>query len=215
MKLSAESLRLYAVTDRTWLNGRSLAECVRESILGGATMIQLREKSLGYEAFKYQALEIQALCRENHIPFLINDNVNLALDVGADGVHVRQSDMNAANVRELVGPGKILGVSVRTVDEALLAQSQGADYLGAGAVFHTGSKNDAVGITHEALREICRAVNIPVVAIGGINAGNIHELAGSGIAGVAVISAVFAAGDIRGASRELRALSEKYFARKS
>lgn len=211
MRLSAESLRLYAVTDRTWLKGRSLGECVRESILGGATMIQLREKSLGYEAFKYQALEIQALCRENHIPFIVNDNVNLACDISADGVHVGQDDMNAGNVRQLIGAGKLLGVSVRTAEEAVLAESQGADYLGAGAVFHTGSKNDAVDITHEALREICRAVKIPVVAIGGINAGNIHELEDSGIAGVAVISAIFAQDDIQRASRELRALSEKFF----
>ena len=209
MKFSAESLRLYAVTDRTWLKGRTLADCVREAIAGGATMIQLREKSLGYEAFKYQALEIQALCRENHIPFIINDNVNLACDISADGVHVGQSDMEAGNVRALIGPGKILGVSVRTAGEAIEAERKGADYLGAGAVFHTGSKDDAVDITHEALREICRAVKIPVVAIGGINAGNIRELSGTGIEGVAVISAVFAADDIRKAAHELRGLSDE------
>ena len=197
MRLYAEDLRLYAVTDRTWLKGRTLRECVSEAISGGSTMIQLREKNLGYEAFKYQALEIQALCRENHIPFIVNDNVNLALDVNSDGVHVGQSDMEAGNVRALIGAGKILGVSVRTPEEAIEAERKGADYLGAGAVFHTGSKDDAVDITHEALREICRAVKIPVVAIGGINAGNIHELEGSGIAGVAVISAIFAAQDIR------------------
>ena len=212
MKLSAEGLRLYAVTDRSWLNGRSLADCVRESISGGATMIQLREKSSGYEAFKAQALEIQALCRENHIPFIINDNVKLAVDVNADGVHVGQEDMSASNVRELIGAGKILGVSVRTAEEAVTAERNGADYLGAGAVFHTGSKSDAVDITHETLREICGSVKIPVVAIGGINSGNIHLLAGSGIDGVAVISAIFAAEDIRGAAGNLRALSEEYFA---
>ena len=212
MRLSAESLRLYAVTDRAWLKGRTLYDCVRESISGGATTIQLREKSLGYEEFKSQALEIQALCREYHVPFIINDNVNLAVDVNSDGVHVGQDDMNALNVREIIGSGKILGVSVRTPEEAVLAERNGADYLGAGAVFHTGSKSDAVDISHETLREICGAVNIPVVAIGGINAGNIHLLAGSGIEGVAVISAIFAADDIRGAAGNLRALSEKYFA---
>ena len=212
MRLSAESLRLYAVTDRAWLKGRTLYDCVRESISGGATMIQLREKSLGYEAFKSQALEIQSLCREYHVPFIINDNVNLAVDVNADGVHVGQDDMSASNVREIIGAGKILGVSVRTAEEAVLAERSGADYLGAGAVFHTGSKSDAVDISHETLREICGAVKIPVVAIGGINAGNIHLLAGSGIDGVAVISAIFAADDIRGAAENLRALSEKYFA---
>ena len=212
MRLSAESLRLYAVTDRAWLKGRTLYDCVRESISGGATTIQLREKSLGYEEFKSQALEIQALCREYHVPFIINDNVNLAVDVNSDGVHVGQDDMNALNVREIIGSGKILGVSVRTAEEAILAERNGADYLGAGAVFHTGSKSDAVDISHETLREICGAVKIPVVAIGGINAGNIHLLAGSGIEGVAVISAIFAADDIRGAAGNLRALSEKYFA---
>lgn len=212
MKLSAESLRLYAVTDRTWLNGRTLAECVKESIAGGATMIQIREKSLGYEEFKSQALEIQAICTENHIPFIVNDNVELAREISADGVHVGQEDMNAVNVRKLIGAGKILGVSVRNSDEAITAERNGADYLGAGAVFHTGTKLDAADVSHETLREICESVKIPVVAIGGISAGNIHLLADSGIEGVAVISAIFAQDDIRGATRELLRLSEKYFA---
>ena len=215
MRLSDESLRLYAVTDRTWLNGKTLAECVRESIEGGATMIQIREKSLGYEEFRSQALEIQAICRENHIPFIVNDNVKLACEISADGVHVGQDDMRAADVRKLIGEGKILGVSVRTSDEAIEAERNGADYLGAGAVFHTGSKSDAVDISHTALREICESVKIPVVAIGGISRQNIHLLAGSGIEGVAVISAIFAQNDIRGASHELLALSEKYFAHES
>ena len=215
MRLSAESLRLYAVTDRAWLKGRTLYDCVRESISGGATTIQLREKSLGYEEFKSQALEIQALCREYHVPFIINDNVNLAVDVNSDGVHVGQDDMSASNVREIIGAGKILGVSVRTAEEAILAERNGADYLGAGAVFHTGSKSDAVDISHTALREICESVKIPVVAIGGISAKNIHLLAGSGIEGVAVVSAIFAQNDIRGAARELLGLSEKYFAHES
>ena len=212
MRLSAESLRLYAVTDRTWLNGRTLAECVRESIAGGATMIQIREKSLGYEEFRSQALEIQAVCRESHIPFIVNDDVNLAREISADGVHVGQDDMSAANVREIIGAGKILGVSVRNADEAIEAERNGADYLGAGAVFHTGTKLDAADVSHEALREICESVKIPVVAIGGISAKNTHLLAGSGIEGVAVISAIFAQDDIRGAARELLRLSEKYFA---
>ena len=209
MKFSRESLRLYAVTDRTWLNGRSLGQVVEEAINGGATLIQLREKNLGYEAFKYQALEIQELCKKNNIPFIVNDNVNLALDVNADGIHVGQDDMEAGNVRALIGPKKILGVSVRTPEEAVLAEKNGADYLGAGAVFHTGSKSDAVDITHEALREICSAVRIPVVAIGGINAKNARELSGSGIAGLAVISAIFASHDIKGAAQELRSLAEE------
>ncbi|MBQ7221525.1 MAG: thiamine phosphate synthase [Synergistaceae bacterium] len=209
MKFSRESLKLYAVTDRTWLHGRSLGQVVEEAISGGATLIQLREKNLGYEVFKYQALEIQRLCRKHDIPFIVNDNVRLAMDISADGVHVGQDDMEAGNVRALIGPGKILGVSVRTPEEAVLAESRGADYLGAGAVFHTGSKSDAVDITHEALREICSAVKIPVVAIGGINSQNARELAGSGIAGLAVISAIFASPDIAGAAQELRSLAEE------
>ena len=209
MKLSAETLRLYAVTDRAWLNGRTLGECVREAISGGATMIQIREKNLGYEAFKYQAIEIKRLCRDFNVPFVINDNVMLAKDIDADGVHVGQEDMKASDVRALIGPDKILGVSVRTPEEAVLAESNGADYLGAGAVFHTGSKSDAVDITHSALKAICSAVKIPVVAIGGINAGNIHELSGSGIKGVAVISAIFASENIRESSKHLRELAVK------
>lgn len=204
MKFDSRSLLLYAVTDRTWLNGRSLCEVVRDAIIGGATFIQLREKNLGYEAFKYQAIEIKRLCNEFNVPFVINDNVMLAKEINADGVHVGQDDMRASDVRNIIGHDKILGVSVRTPEEAVIAEKNGANYLGAGAVFHTGSKNDAVDITHEALREICSAVKIPVVAIGGINANNIHELSGSGIKGVAVISAIFAAEDIRAAAIQLK-----------
>ena len=204
MKFSRESLRLYAVADRAWLNGHTLGQVVEEAISGGATLIQLREKNLGYEAFRYQALELKDLCREFNVPFVINDNVMLAKDIDADGVHVGQEDMKASDVRALIGPEKILGVSVRTPEEAVLAESNGADYLGAGAVFHTGSKSDAVDITHSALKAICSAVKIPVVAIGGINAGNIHELSGSGIKGVAVISAIFAAENIRAAAIALK-----------
>ncbi len=211
MKFSRESLLLYAVTDRYWLNGRKLIDDVSDAISGGASFIQLREKNLAYNEFKAEALEIQALCREKNIPFVINDDVKLACEINADGVHVGQSDMEAGNVRALIGRDKILGVSVRTVEEARIAEAKGADYLGAGAVFHTGSKSDAVDITHETLREICESVKIPVVAIGGISAKNIHELAGSGISGVAVISAIFAAENIKLASQELRSLSEKFF----
>lgn len=211
MKFSRESLLLYAVTDRFWLNGRRLIDDVRDAISGGTTLIQLREKNLAYDEFKADALEIQALCREKNIPFIINDDVKLACEINADGVHVGQSDMEAGNVRALIGKDKILGVSVRTVEEARIAEAKGADYLGAGAVFHTGSKSDAVDITRETLRKICSSVKIPVVAIGGISLKNIHELAGSGIAGVAVISAIFAAENVKLASQELRSLSEKFF----
>lgn len=209
MKLFRESLRLYAVTDRTWLNGKSLGQVVEKAINGGATLIQLREKDLGYESFRDEALEIQRLCRKYDVPFIVNDNVSLAVEVNACGVHVGQSDMNAANVRELIGSSKILGVSVRTPEEAVLAEQQGADYLGAGAVFHTGSKSDAVDISHETLKAICSAVKIPVVAIGGITVHNARELSGSGIAGLAVISAIFASPDIMGAAQELRSIAEE------
>ena len=212
MKFAKKDLTLYAVTDRHWLNGRTLYHDVKEALTGGATLVQLREKDLDYESFKSEAIEIQELCREFQVPFIINDDVNLALDINADGVHVGQSDMEAGSVRELIGSDKILGVSVRNYEEALLAESKGADYLGAGAVFHTGSKSDAVDITHDDLKKICQSVKIPVVAIGGISLDNIHELENSGIAGVAVISAIFASDDIRAASYKLRSISEKLFA---
>ena len=211
MKFSKEDLLLYTVTDRYWLNGRRLIDDVRDAISGGATLIQLREKNLAYDEFKAEALEIQELCREKNIPFIINDDVKLACEIDADGVHVGQSDMEAGNVRALIGKDKILGVSVRTPEEARIAEAKGADYLGAGAVFHTGSKSDAVDITHETLREICSSVKIPVVAIGGISLKNIHELSSSGIAGVAVISAIFAAENVKLASQELHKLSAKFF----
>ena len=213
MKLARKDLLLYAVTDRYWLNGRKLYDDVKDAILGGATIIQLREKNLSHEEFKLEALEIQALCKNFNVPFIINDDVELACEINADGIHVGQSDMEAGNVRALIGQDKILGVSVRTAQEAIIAESKGADYLGAGAVFHTGSKSDAVDISHEALKEICSSVKIPVVAIGGITAQNLIELKGSGIAGIAVISAIFAQENIKKAAENLRALSEKYFAR--
>ncbi|MBR0252908.1 MAG: thiamine phosphate synthase [Synergistaceae bacterium] len=204
MKFDKNALTLYAVTDRTWLNGRRLYDDVKKAVIGGATLIQLREKNLSHDDFKTEALEIQELCREFNVPFIINDDVELACEINADGVHVGQSDMSADNVRALIGNDKILGVSVRTVDEAILAEHNGADYLGAGAVFHTGSKSDAVDITHETLKKICGSVKIPVVAIGGINEKNIHELKGTGIAGIAVISAIFASENIEEACIRLR-----------
>ena len=208
MKLNKKDLILYAVTDRHWLNGKRLYDDVEKAILGGASLIQLREKNLTHEEFKTEALEIQKLCKKYKIPFIINDDVKLAIEINADGIHVGQDDMEAGNVRNLIGNEKILGVSVQTPEEAILAESKGADYLGAGAVFHTDSKSDAVEVSHDTLKKICSSVKIPVVAIGGINAKNIHELSGSGIAGVAVISAIFAADDIKGAARELKILSE-------
>lgn len=204
MKFDKKDLLLYAVTDRSWLHGQSLCDQVREALEGGTTMLQLREKELDYSRFLEEGLEIQKLCRSFHVPFIINDNVTLAKEIGADGVHVGQSDMAAGDVRALLGPDKILGVSAQTVEQAVLAEKNGADYLGVGAVFPTGSKADAVEVSHNTLREICSAVSIPVVAIGGITRDNISQLAGSGICGIAVISAIFAQADIRAASADLK-----------
>ncbi len=204
MKFDKKDLLLYAVTDRSWLHGRSLPDQVREACEGGATMLQLREKELDYGHFLEEGLEIQRLCRSFHIPFIINDNVSLAREICADGVHVGQSDMAACDVRALIGPDKILGVSAQTVEQAVLAEKSGADYLGVGAVFPTGSKADAVEVSHSTLRRICSAVSIPVVAIGGITQDNVFQLADCGICGIAVISAIFAQPDIRTASADLK-----------
>lgn len=207
MKCDKKSLLLYAVTDRTWLNGETLYEQVEKAIKGGVTFVQFREKSLDEESFLNEALEIQKLCRKYDIPFVINDNVEIAKKINADGVHVGQSDMGAVNVRAILGYDKILGVSAQTVEQAVLAEKQGADYLGVGAVFPTGSKADAEDVSCETLKAICEAVNIPVVAIGGISAGNILKLKGSGISGIAVISAIFAAEDIESATKNLKQLT--------
>lgn len=209
MKCDKKDLLLYAVTDRTWLHGKTLLSQAEEAILGGATFLQLREKHLDDDAFLSEAIEIQALCRKYHVPFVVNDNVAIAKKMNADGVHVGQSDMEAGNVRELLGPDKIVGVSAQTVEQAILAQERGADYLGVGAVFPTGSKDDADDVSLETLRAICQAVTIPVIAIGGISEQNILQLSGSGICGVAVISAIFAQPDVREAASRLRKLAER------
>lgn len=209
MNLDKNSLLLYAVTDRSWLKGQTLAQQVEQALLGGATMVQLREKQLDLPHFRREALEIQALCRRYGAPFLINDNVDLALEIGADGVHVGQEDMEAGLVRQKLGPGKILGVSAHSPEEALRAQAAGADYLGAGAVFHTGTKTDVSTLSYDTLGDICAAVHIPVVAIGGINEDNILRLKGTGIAGAAVVSALFAQPDIQAAAQHMRTLAER------
>ena len=204
MNCTRQQLLLYAVTDRHWLGEKSLYQVVEESLQGGATFIQLREKQLDRPAFLQEAKEIKTLCRRYGVPFVIDDDVDLALEVDADGVHVGQSDMEAGNVREKLGPDKIVGVSARTVEQALLAQQRGADYLGVGAVFPSPTKKNAVRITVEQLRDICGSVTIPAVAIGGISLDNIRELRGGGMRGVAVISALFGADDIAGAARTLK-----------
>ena len=208
MKLN-KSLLLYAITDRHWLNGKTLYSQVELALKGGATMIQIREKDLDENAFLKEAEQIQSLCTKYCVPFIVNDNVELAVKIGADGVHVGQSDMAAKDVRALIGKDKILGVSAQTVKQALEAQKCGADYLGTGAVFPTGSKDDAQVLGVQTLKEICSAVNIPVVAIGGISKDNILELKKSGIAGVSVISAIFAQNDIVAATAELKSLAEQ------
>ena len=204
MKCAKEDLLLYAVTDRHWLDGRTLKEVVRESLEGGVTMLQLREKQLDEGHFLEEAKELQKLCRSYHVPFLVNDNVDIALAMNADGVHVGQSDMAAGDVRKKLGNDKIIGVSAQTVEQAILAEKAGADYLGVGAVFPTGSKDDADDVSYETLKAICSAVSIPVVAIGGITRENIHQLAGSGICGAAVISAIYAKADIKKAAADLK-----------
>ena len=204
MKCAKENLLLYAVPDRHWLDGRTLKEVVLESLEGGVTMLQLREKHLDEAHFLEEAKELQMLCRSWHVPFLINDNVEIALAMNADGIHVGQSDMAAGDVRKKLGDDKIIGVSAQTVEQALLAEKAGADYLGVGAVFPTSSKDDANEVTYETLKAICSAVSIPVVAIGGITQENVHQLAGSGICGAAVISAIYAKPDIKKAAAELK-----------
>lgn len=208
MKFNEHQLLLYAVTDSGRLPGRSLAQQVEGVLKGGATMVQLREKHLSPREFMAEALEIKALCRQYQVPLIINDNVELALEVDADGVHVGQEDMEAGRARQRLGPDKILGVSAHNVAEALRAQAAGADYLGAGAVFPTGTKDNVTALSYETLRDICRSVTIPVAAIGGIGPDNLPALAGSGIRGVAVVSALFAQPDSQGAARRLRVLAE-------
>ena len=209
MKFNNDMLRLYAVTDRHWTGEQTLYEQVRDVLMGGATCLQLREKDLDEASFYEEAKNIKELCRLFDVPFIINDNVMLAKEIDADGVHVGQSDMEAGAVREKLGPDKILGVSARTVEQALLAQERGADYLGVGAVFATGSKADAAELPHETLKAICEAVSIPVVAIGGITAENISQLKGTGICGVAVISAIYAQNNIKEAAEELKEAVDK------
>lgn len=204
MNCDRNDLVLYAVTDRSWLGEETLYSQVEEALKGGATFIQLREKKLDEGSFLEEAKEIQKLCRQYQVPFVINDNVDIAARIDADGVHVGQSDMEAGDVRKKLGPDKIIGVSAQTVEQALRAQEHGADYLGVGAVFPTGSKEDATEVSHETLKAICDAVDIPVIAIGGINSGNVSELRGTGICGVAVISAIFAKKDICAAAVELK-----------
>ena len=206
MKCDKKWMPLYAVTDRAWLGERTLAGCVEETLRGGATCLQLREKELDDAAFLEEAKELKVLCARYGVPFIVNDNVDVGILSGADGVHVGQSDANADAVRARIGQDMILGVSVQTVEQAVKAEKDGADYLGVGAMFSTGTKLDADDVSFDTLREICNAVSIPVVAIGGISLKNIGAFAGTGIDGVAVVSAIFAAEQIEDATRKLRSV---------
>ena len=209
MNCDKSQMILYAVTDRAWTGRQSLYEQVECALRGGVSCVQLREKQLDEPDFLKEAREIGALCRRFGVPFLINDNVDLALACDADGVHVGQDDMACTLARQKLGTGKIIGVSAHSVQEALAAVRDGADYLGSGAVFATSTKTNVHPLPHETLREICRSVQIPVVAIGGITKDNLPQLAGTGVSGVALVSAVFSAADIESECRELRELSEK------
>lgn len=207
--ITADALQLYAVTDSRWLNGTSLAAAVEKALAGGVTCVQLREKHLPFDEFLRTAKEIKTLCQNYHVPFIVDDNLDIALACDADGLHIGQNDMPAAKARELLGPDKILGVSAQTIEQAVIACQDGADYLGVGAVFPTGTKTDAVEVPLDTLKAITAAVDIPVVAIGGINADNITQLSGTGIAGAAVVSAIFAQEDIKKAAANLRQLIAK------
>ena len=209
MKCDKRTMLLYAVTNRAWVGKMTLMEQVEAVLKNGATCVQLREKDLDEASFLAEAREMAALCRRYHVPFIVNDNVDIAIACGADGVHVGQEDMAAGDVRRRVGPNMLVGVSAHTVEEALDAVKNGADYLGLGSVFSTSTKLDVDLMSRETLQAICRAVDVPTVAIGGISRKNILDLAGSGVDGVAVVSALFGAPDPGAAAAELAALAQE------
>lgn len=209
MKLNKDSMILYAITDRSWLGEKSLAQEVEEAIKGGATFIQVREKNLAFDEFLSIAKDVKKITDKYKVPFVINDNVDIAVEADADGVHIGQGDEVINEARKKLNKDKIIGLSVHTVEEALNAQKNGADYIGVGAVFNTSSKSDASSVDLDTLKEICASVDIPVVAIGGINEDNILELKGSGIDGVAIISAIFAKTDIQKSAKSLFNLSSQ------
>lgn len=210
MKCTKETMRLYAVTDRAWVGEKSLYEQVEEALQNGVTCLQLREKDLDYDSFLEEAKELAKLCKKYKVPFIINDSVEIALQSGADGVHVGQEDMKACDVRRRVGPDMIIGVSAHNIEEAKAAAEAGADYLGLGAVFSTSTKLDVNTMSYDLLQSICHEVNIPTVAIGGIKEDNLNKLSGSGVDGVAVVSAIFASEAPGTAAKRLRKLVDAY-----
>ncbi len=209
MKCDKKTMLLYAVTDRMWVGKATLTQQVESALKGGITCVQLREKSLDDEKFLDEAKEIKELCEKYRVPFIVNDSVEIAIKCNADGLHIGQNDMMVCEARRLIGESMMLGVSAQTVTQAIMAEKDGADYIGVGAVFQTSTKTDAEFVSYNTLKEICKSVTIPVVAIGGINKENILELSDSGIDGVALVSAIFAAKDIESECRELRVLSER------
>ena len=203
MSIDKKLLRLYAVTDRSWLNGHDLAEDVEKALKGGVTLLQLREKNMDFDDFVKSAYEIKVVCRKYNVPLIINDSIDVAKAVEADGVHLGQSDMPASKARAILGKDKIIGVTAKTVEQAQKAQSDGADYLGSGAIFGTTTKGNAIKMDMATLKSITASVNIPVAAIGGITSKNILELTGTGVAGAAVVSGIFASENIESAARDL------------
>lgn len=217
MKFTKDKIRasmlLYAVTDEMWLKeGQTLASVTEEVLKNGATFLQIREKELGDADFLNQAKALKEVAARYGVPYVVNDNIQVALECDADGVHVGQSDIVGKDVRSMIGPDKILGISANTVETAIAAEKAGADYIGVGAVFNTSTKKDATTLSVSQLREICDAVRIPVVAIGGISSGNILQLSGSGIDGVAVVSAIYAQSDPGAATAELLEKARKMVA---
>ncbi|MDO5708095.1 MAG: thiamine phosphate synthase [Andreesenia angusta] len=208
MRISKEDLLLYAITSRNWLNGETLESQVKEAIEGGITILQLREKDMKYDQFLEEARKIKAVCKDR-IPFIINDNIEIAKEVDADGIHIGQSDINIKEARKILGEDKIIGVSAHTIEQAIEAEENNADYLGVGSVFPTDTKDDAENINIDILKDIVQKVNIPIVAIGGINRENIYELKGVEIAGIASISAIFSNEDIKVKTEELKEILDK------
>jgi thiamine-phosphate pyrophosphorylase len=204
LKLDKKTLQLYAITDRTWLDDRNLRDDVQKAIDGGITFLQMREKSMTTDEFMQEAMAIKSLTNKNNIPFVINDNIDVALEINADGVHIGQDDIPVPIARKILGNDKILGVSAHTLEQALKAEKEGADYIGVGAIFTTSTKDDASNVSIATLKAICSSVNIPVVAIGGITADNALKLQGTGISGICVISAIFGASDIENATCKLK-----------
>ncbi|MBQ1994113.1 MAG: thiamine phosphate synthase [Lachnospiraceae bacterium] len=209
MKIEKNAMQLYAITDKSWLNGNTLASQVEDALRGGATFLQLREKNASKEEIIKEALEIKEICKKYNVPFVIDDDVDIAKEIDADGVHIGQNDASYKYARDILGDNKIIGMTAHNLEEALTAQNSGADYIGVGAVFNTSTKLDTIPMSRETLMQITSNISIPVVAIGGINENNILELKGSGVDGVAVISAIFSKEDITEAANNLLSLSKQ------